>query len=430
MFHFDDFELILGNSQVVGEGFDYRIFLNHYGGRPLTLWTFYLNYIWSGTDPGAYHVINFFLHFLVACLLFQTAVFYRFDLDVAFLGAAIFLVHPIQTQAVNYIWSRSLLLMSVWIFISILTYKKKSIMGLVAFQFAIWSRAEALILTPILLAQNRRRWFPLTLIALINLVGIGWGIHQENSPEFGLNYHRVAEYWWAQPWIFLRYMSWFFWPFGLSIDHDFNTVGSILEILPSVIFQTAILFFLKFNPRSVSSTGFFLGLGALMLLPSAIFPNPDILNESRTYLAVAALSLLAATLILRLTRKKIKRKAIVGSVVLIPLILLTQLRNETWRSDVAIWEDAVKKAPGKSRTHYNLGVALAKTQQLERARESFLQASRLNPFDDLSYAGLGYCAEIQGNTDLAYSYYLKAVQLVPENRYAQEALARLSEPSY
>ena len=425
VFHFDDFELMLENPRVSERPFDFKLLLNHYGGRPLTLWTFHLNYIWGGTDPAGYHVVNRMLHLLAACLLFQTALSYGLKRDISLLGAAIFLVHPLQTQPVNYIWSRSLLLMSVWILISILTVRRNSPISLGAFQLAIWSRAEALVLAPVLWARTRRHRRLVSALVLLNLAGLWWGIHQEKPPEFGLNYSGATAYWWAQPWTLLRYVSWFLWPSGLSIDHGSSEVGSLGIVLPAIIFLTSVLVSRFFDSRSGPGGGLLVGLAALVLLPSTLLANPDILNESRPYLAMAALSLVAADLLLRLAGKKLALKAIVGVAIVLPLILLTRVRNQTWRSDVALWEDAVEKAPGKSRAHYNLGVALAKSAQPGNARGAFQKASRLNPFDDLSYAGLGYCAELQGRKELAHSYYQQAVELAPNNDYAQQALERV-----
>ena len=120
---------------------------------------------------------------------------------------------------------------------------------------------------------------------------------------------------------------------------------------------------------------------------------------------------------------------IVGTVILVPLVLATRARNEVWQRDVNLWMDALQKAPGKSRVHYNLGSALAREGQAGKARQAFLNASRLNPFDDLSYAGLGYCAELEGSTELAERYYLQGVELAPGNSYAQEAAARVGSGS-
>ena len=42
-FHFDDFPQLLENPRINGSAFFYSSFLEQYGGRPLTLWTFYWN---------------------------------------------------------------------------------------------------------------------------------------------------------------------------------------------------------------------------------------------------------------------------------------------------------------------------------------------------------------------------------------------------
>ncbi len=460
-FHFDDFQLMLENPRVSGRTFDYELFLSHYGGRPLTLWTFHLNHRWGGDDPAGYHVLNVFLHVLAGWLLFQTAVSWGLGRDVSLLGAAIFLVHPLQTQPVNYIWSRSLLLMSVWSLVSILTFRRSAVAGLGAFQLAIWSRAEALVLTPLLLvarsyprggaaaegvkhpdsdsrpgtllflrevfAQNRRSTVILFVLALLNMAGLWWGIRQQQPPEFGLNYSQAGSYWWSQPWAMLRYISWFLWPSGLSIDHDASEVGSVGVLLPAFIVLAAMLLAARAGSpaRRLAGAGWLMGLAMLALLPSALVANPDILNESRPYLAMAALSMAAAILLLRMTGKAPVRRALIGLAIVLPLILVTRNRNEVWQSDVAIWEDAVQKAPARSRAHYNLGAALAKRGDTGGAEEAFRRASRLNPFDDLSYAGLGFCAELEGRKELARRYYQQAVELAPANHYAQEALARV-----
>ena len=426
-FHFDDFELMLGNPRVAGESFDYELFLNHYGARPLTLWTFHVNHRWSGDDPAAYHAVSLLLHLLAGVLLYRAASSLGLGQGAALLGAAIFLVHPLQSQPVNYVWSRSLLLMSVWSLVSVLTIKKSPLIWLGAFQLAVWSRAEALVLAPLLMALNRRWWWAPVLLGCLNLLGLYRGILQEEPSEFGLAYADSASYWWAQPWAFMRYLSFMVWPSGLSVDHGMEEVGSIGVLVPAFLFLAGVLIFFLFgfHRGQPGLLGVVLGLSVLMLLPSALIANPDVLNESRPYLALAGVSLAIAMLLLRVAGPNPVARAVVGTLILVPLILATRARNEVWQRDVDLWMDAVEKAPGKSRAHYNLGSALAREGYTARARQAFLDASRLNPFDDLSYAGLGYCAELEGLMELAERYYLQAVELAPANSYAQEAAARL-----
>ena len=426
-FHFDDFELMLESPRVAGEYFDYELFLNHYGGRPLTLWTFHVNHRWSGDDPATYHAVSLLLHLLAGVLLYRAACTLGLGQGAALLGAAIFLVHPLQSQPVNYVWSRSLLLMSVWSLVSVLTIKKSRLIGLGAFQLAVWSRAEALVLVPLLMVLNRRWWWAPVLLGCLNLLGVYRGILLEEPSEFGPAYADSASYWWAQPWVFMRYLSFMIWPSGLSVDHGVEEVGSIEVLVPAFLFLAGVLIFFLFDFHHglAGQLGVVLGLSVLMLLPSALIANPDVLNESRPYLALAGVSLAIAMLLLRAAGSNPVARVVVGAVILVPLILATRARNEVWQRDVDLWMDAVEKAPRKSLVHYNLGSSLAREGHTARARQAFLDASRLNPFDDLSYAGLGYCAEMEGLMEVAERYYLQAVELAPANSYAQEAVARV-----
>src|SRR5439155_3681139 len=96
----------------------------HWGlaGRAVLYLTFTLNYVWSGQEVWSYHFINFCLHFLNGLLVFVLAeqVFRHVEINeqrrrlYAGLASAFFLVHPVQTESVTYISSRSELLSTLF----------------------------------------------------------------------------------------------------------------------------------------------------------------------------------------------------------------------------------------------------------------------------------------------------------------------------
>ena len=47
--------------------------------------------------------------------------------------------------------------------------------------------------------------------------------------------------------------------------------------------------------------------------------------------------------------------------------VLTMQRNDDYRSEIAIWADAVAKRPENSRTQYNLGLALTEAGRVREA---------------------------------------------------------------
>ena len=77
--------------------------------RPLTYFTFWLNYQVGGGDPLGYHLLNLALHLGVVLLLFE-CLRRLVPETAAALAAAIFAVHPIQAEAVDYVWGRAIVL--------------------------------------------------------------------------------------------------------------------------------------------------------------------------------------------------------------------------------------------------------------------------------------------------------------------------------
>src|SRR5262249_6452987 len=112
-FHFDDYaifnDISLSRLLTLGET------------RPLTYLTFWLNYAVGGGDPLGYHLVNLALHVGAVLLAFE-CLRRLLPETAAFAAAAIFALHPIQAEAVNYIWARSIVLASLLCFASLLEW--------------------------------------------------------------------------------------------------------------------------------------------------------------------------------------------------------------------------------------------------------------------------------------------------------------------
>ncbi len=59
--------------------------------------------------------------------------------------------------------------------------------------------------------------------------------------------------------------------------------------------------------------------------------------------------------------------------------LLTVLRNEDYRSEVALWRQTALVSPGKARVHNNLGYAYQLAGEPENAARAYEEALRLDP---------------------------------------------------
>ena len=132
-FHFDDITSILQKPCI--RGLD-KIpdFIFSYSQRPLVILSFNINYAISGFKEWSYHVFNITSHLLVVVLIYRlgklivshmsegTMSLVKIPTQMPLLAASIFAVHPLNTQAVTYISSRSSILATIFYLITIILF--------------------------------------------------------------------------------------------------------------------------------------------------------------------------------------------------------------------------------------------------------------------------------------------------------------------
>ena len=134
-FHFDDIPSILEKPWI--RGLD-KIpdFIFSYSQRPLVILSFNINYAISGFKEWSYHFFNITFHFLVVFLVYwlgklivshisqKTSSVVNTSNQIPLLSAAIFAIHPLNTQAVTYISSRSSIMATMFYLIAIILFSK------------------------------------------------------------------------------------------------------------------------------------------------------------------------------------------------------------------------------------------------------------------------------------------------------------------
>jgi hypothetical protein len=145
-FQFDDITAIVQNpvikdlsfftdpsqSRGYGHHFGYHTFRSRYIGYL----TFALNYHLHGLDVTGYHIVNLLIHFSTSLLVyflvrltFKTPFFRNSRIMgrsdyIALFTALIFVSHPVQTEAVTYIWQRVASLAAMLYVLSLFMYIK------------------------------------------------------------------------------------------------------------------------------------------------------------------------------------------------------------------------------------------------------------------------------------------------------------------
>jgi tetratricopeptide (TPR) repeat protein len=96
--------------------------------------------------------------------------------------------------------------------------------------------------------------------------------------------------------------------------------------------------------------------------------------------------------------------------------------NPIWRDEIALWEDAVVKSPGKARPHYNLGCALQVTQHHDSALREFRAVLKIDPQHAKAFNNFGLSYNDLGLYDEAIEAYEQSVALDPNSAKARSNL--------
>jgi hypothetical protein len=128
--------------------------------RPLQMASYVINYMVCQLDVRGYHLVNILLHIAVALSIFWL-VFVLFNNNIlALITTALFVVHPIHTEAISYISGRCDPLASLFILLFMISYIKildkdslliKDYFFLLLFSLGAFFSKETSIILPVLI---------------------------------------------------------------------------------------------------------------------------------------------------------------------------------------------------------------------------------------------------------------------------------------
>jgi tetratricopeptide (TPR) repeat protein len=466
-FHFDD-ELILHSPQVTHPG-DPISLVQWSQLRQLTYLSFFLNYYLGGTEPSGYHLFNLLIHianvlgmYVLAWLLIRRDEHSNFESRVLpFAAASIFALHPIQSEAVNYVYQRSAPLAAFFVigalcaFLWAQRFRDFHPVGWLVVPFfvlALAGKESALILPLVLVAYlwvhardglafktslRRIRWLLISL-GIMMLAGGGWALYfllRQGERTAGLGVTKITpfEYLTSQIHVIVAYLRLVIWPAGLSADHDVPLVSwsSPSTWLSLLLLAGLLAFAFWLRKRAPMASFLILGFFIFLAPTSSLVPSADLMFEHRLYLPMIAASALLALGFLYLTRLLVKspRKQEFAALALVGLVvagysLASKERTFIWGSNTRLWKDAVAKAPGKARAHYNLAVSYLKSDR-DKARREFIAAQELRPGHAPTLYNLGWIEQTRAAYDSARTYYRLTLQADPTHWEAHHNLGNI-----
>jgi tetratricopeptide (TPR) repeat protein len=416
--------------------------------RPLLMLTYWFNVHLSGEDTFSYHVLNVLFHcaasgmmFLVVRRLLEWAGVQKARLNLlAGFAAAIFLLHPVQSEVVAYLAGRSEAL-SVMLFLAayaIFLYRRNtaSSWGTVAavlafFALSLLAKEHTIVLPALLLLTDywwnpgfslegiRRNWrlyLPMAVGALAGLIYLLPVIRYSSSVGLGLKDLTWYQYFFTQCRALFVYLWLFFFPSHQSADWGFPISRNILDrgalIGLLVLLAMAGVAWYYRRQYKLASFGFFAFL-ILMAPTSSFFPIRDAITERRLYLSMLGLLLITLEFVSRLQFDRRRLATVCGVVVLI-FAGLTYARAEVWSSELTLWQDTTEKSPDNPRAHFQLASAYYNLGRCAEAVTEYQKTSQLETPDYNLLVNWALAYDCQGQTDDALARLQQAAALEPK----------------
>lgn len=233
------------------------------------------------------------------------------------------------------------------------------------------------------------------------------------------------EYWITQPYVALRYFRSFFLPIYLSADtdlHAFHTIwawqpivgGLFLAMFIAVAVSTARV--QEWRPVSFGMWWFLLGL-----VPTSIYPLAEVENDHRMFLPFVGLAIAvtwsAAVALLRRPRPVQLTAAGFSVLLLAAFAWGTYARNAVWRTDETLWRDVTEKSPANARGLMGYGYALLARAEVNRAYDYFQRAAAAGPTYARVMVNLGTAAGALCRDAEAEADFRRAIELAPRDAW-------------
>jgi tetratricopeptide (TPR) repeat protein len=409
--------------------------------RPITSYTFIIEYFINSADPLLYHITNLTIHVLTCMGLFFLLKKLRFDKIISFLMALVYTVHPLFNQTVAWVPPRADLLMCLFGILSVIAllkyFDKNSWLyfaaHLTAFFVSVFSK-ETAILFPLLYAlffyfsyyrksENKLidiKYMSL-MVAWVLIVGIFLYLRLTvmkevtNPGQFGIGVFL------SNIWAIPEFVSKFFIPFNLSSMPQFSIFISSIGIF--IIFSLIIFSIVNrknFNYLSFIGIVWFLVFTAV----SMIFHHRhgkvafDYL-EHRAYLPSIGLIIFILSFITEVWKVR-------AIFTLVPLIFFYSIYSfiniRKYENPIVFYNSIIDGGTNVALAYYGRGLYKGNNGDKQGAIEDFLKAILIK--SDYAEA---YCCKGNINREIqeyerAIDDYTKAIEFKPD--YIEAYLSR------
>ena len=363
---------------------------------------------------------------------------WRREVLAAFAGA-LFLLHPVQTESVAYVASRSEA-MSVFFFLSafaVFAYRPsdaiswpRMVVVLLLYGAACTVKEHTTVLPALLLLadyyfvtpfrftairSNAKLYGVIGAGAIAGVAAVASMLSRANSAGFQIKDFTWYEYLFTQFRVIWLYLRLYVAPFAQNGDYEFSISRSILDggsIFGLLgLLALAVLAWRYRREFPLASFGYF-GFLILLAPTSSVVPIRDVAVERRLYLPFICLLLITVDL---LRRWKVARTPLIVALTSVSVLAagLSYQRNHVWGSALAFWEDTSAKSPSNSRALFQYAYAQWQNGQCSDAAGNYERVSKMRPTDDTLLIDWALALECLNRTDDAVAKLRDAIKINP-----------------
>lgn len=414
---------------------------------PLVLTSFWIQHALWGLNPLPYHLVNVAMH--AACGILLWKVLLQLRVPGAWLGAALWVLHPVLAESVAWITelkntqSCFFYLLAILFF---LRWREEAAtegrhwgqwnygVALCCALLAILSKSSTVML-PVVLGlcwwwrDGRWRWrnvLPLIPFVFVSFLAGLWTIWEQkfHSNAIGPSWTQT----WPERLIIAGCDVWFYlgklaWPQSLAFLYPRWKIdpSQALMYLPTLAAITGMLVLWwyrngRLRPVFFAAAYFVVSLFPVLDFFDVFFFKYSFVADHFQYLASMGPLVLAAAWLQRLPR-------FVPGTLLVLLAVLTWKQVGIYQNVETSWGDTVEKNPNSWMAQNSYAVALSSRNRPEEAIFHFQKALEIDPSYVLAYSNLGHALLLVGRPEESAAYLEKALELDPNDATTRSNLA-------
>lgn len=409
---------------------------------PLVLTNFWAQHALWGLDPAGYRLVTLAFHLAAALLLWR--VLLRLRVPGAWLGAALWALHPVQVESVAWICELKNTQSAVFFLAGILCWVRwlqdvgakssgRWYAGALACAVAAILSKPSTVMLPVALglcawwvhgAVRRRDAVRLAPFFALSALAAGWTIWEQKyhsgaiGPEWSQTLPERVVIAGRGIWFYLGKLAWpeplmFIYPRWETGTADWANVVAPTLALTGL---AALALWARRGRLTAARAAFFAAAFFVALLfPvlgffSVYFFRYSFVGDHFQYLAsMGPLALAGAGL----ARFGPRLGTVAGLALVAVLGLATARHARVFLSNEALWRDTVTKNPPAVMAWLNLADTYARAERYDEAIATFRRAVEIKPADPDGWNDLGNVLVLTGRAAEAVPYFEKAIALKP-----------------